>query len=49
MSAGGVLAVGAINVDLVVRVDALPAAGETVVGGDLARFGGGKGANGAVA
>lgn len=44
-----VVAVGAINVDLVVRVETLPSAGETVVGGDLARFGGGKGANGAVA
>ncbi|WP_210495839.1 PfkB family carbohydrate kinase [Patulibacter sp. SYSU D01012] len=44
-----VVAVGAINVDLVVRVPTLPAPGETVVGGDLGRFGGGKGANGAVA
>jgi ribokinase len=36
-------------VDLVVRVDRLPAAGETVGGGRFARHGGGKGANQAVA
>ncbi len=44
-----VAVVGALNVDLVVRVPALPAPGETVLGGDLARHGGGKGANAAVA
>ena len=46
---GRVAVVGSANVDYVVRVPALPAAGETVVGGDLRRFAGGKGANQAVA
>ena len=45
----GVLVVGSLNVDLVVRVARLPAPGETVGGGTFARFGGGKGANAAVA
>lgn len=44
-----VVVVGAVNVDLVVSAPRLPGPGETVVGGDLARFGGGKGANAAVA
>jgi ribokinase len=46
---GHVVVVGAINVDLVTRTERLPGPGETVVGGGLQRFGGGKGANGAVA
>lgn len=46
---GGVVVVGAINVDLVTRAPRLPGPGETVVGDQLRRFGGGKGANGAVA
>ena len=46
---GRVAVVGSANVDYVVRVPVLPAAGETVVGGDLRRFPGGKGANQAVA
>lgn len=46
---GVVLVVGSINVDLVVRVDRLPHAGQTVAGGTLERHGGGKGANQAVA
>jgi ribokinase len=52
MSAPGgpaVVAVGSINVDLLVRTDALPRAGETVLGRRVERFGGGKGANAAVA
>jgi ribokinase len=41
--------VGAINLDLVVAGDRLPGPGETVVGRGPATFGGGKGANAAVA
>jgi ribokinase len=41
--------VGAINVDLVVTSERLPRAGETVVGEGPRSFGGGKGANAAVA
>ncbi|MDE2839659.1 MAG: ribokinase [Chloroflexota bacterium] len=44
-----VLVVGSVNTDLVVPVPRLPQAGETVLGGDLQRIGGGKGANQAVA
>ena len=44
-----VVVVGAVNVDLVVVVPTLPAPGETVVGGGLQTYGGGKGANAAVA
>ncbi|WP_308259433.1 PfkB family carbohydrate kinase [Pseudonocardia sp. H11422] len=46
---GTVVVVGAINVDFVVATDRLPGPGETVVGADLVRHGGGKGANAAVA
>jgi ribokinase len=44
-----VVIVGSVNADLVVAVDSLPARGETVGGGRFARWGGGKGANQAVA
>ncbi len=44
-----VVVVGAINVDLVVAAPRLPGPGETVVGGGLQTYGGGKGANAAVA
>jgi ribokinase len=41
--------VGSLNVDLVARVERLPAAGETVAGRGLRRFAGGKGGNQACA
>ena len=44
-----VVVVGAINVDLVVVAPRLPGPGQTVVGGGLQTYGGGKGANAAVA
>lgn len=44
-----VVVVGAVSVDLVVSAERLPGPGETVVGGSLQRYGGGKGANAAVA
>jgi ribokinase len=43
------LVVGSINVDLVVRVAALPSAGATVLGSDAVRVAGGKGGNQAAA
>ncbi len=44
-----VAVVGSANLDLVVEVDKIPVAGETVLGGDLRLIPGGKGANQAVA
>jgi ribokinase len=44
-----VVVVGSSNTDLVVVCDHLPGPGETVLGGDFQMFGGGKGANQAVA
>ncbi|HXC90453.1 MAG TPA: ribokinase [Stellaceae bacterium] len=44
-----ILVFGSINVDVVVPVPRLPAAGETVLGGDYAVLPGGKGANQALA
>ncbi len=44
-----VVVVGSVNADLVVAVDVLPRPGETVAGGRFSRWGGGKGANQAVA
>jgi ribokinase len=49
VSAGWVIVVGSVNVDLTVRVERLPRAGETVVNGVLSRQGGGKNANQACA
>jgi ribokinase len=46
---GAVLVAGAINTDLVARVAKAPDAGETVTGSSFAVFGGGKGANQAIA
>lgn len=44
-----IVVVGSVNLDIVVTVDRLPVAGETVSGGTLSRFPGGKGANQALA
>jgi len=46
---GRVTVVGALNMDLVVGVPELPRRGQTVLGGNLQRLPGGKGANQAVA
>lgn len=46
---GRLLVFGAVNIDLVVTAPTLPGPGETVVGRDLQRHGGGKGGNAAVA
>lgn len=48
-SLGRMCVVGSINVDIVASVERLPGAGETVLGGELRRDAGGKGANQAVA
>jgi ribokinase len=48
-TAGEVLVVGSINVDVVIRAAQLPAPGQTVTGGVFAQHQGGKGANQAVA
>ena len=44
-----VAVVGSLNGDVVLRVERLPGPGETVLGWDVARYRGGKGANQAVA
>lgn len=44
-----IIVLGSLNIDLVVPVARLPRAGETLIGGDLAFFPGGKGANQACA
>jgi ribokinase len=44
-----VLVVGSVNVDLVVAAPRLPTPGQTVTGGDVARYPGGKGGNQATA
>ncbi|MCG3149672.1 MAG: Ribokinase [Verrucomicrobiae bacterium] len=43
------LVVGSSNTDLVIQCDRLPKPGETLLGGEFARYAGGKGANQAVA
>jgi ribokinase len=49
MSVPKIVVVGSANTDLVVKVPRIPAPGETLLGGDLIRAAGGKGANQAVA
>ncbi len=49
MAQSRVCVVGSINLDLVVQTPTLPTPGETIIGGPFATFGGGKGANQAVA
>jgi ribokinase len=49
VTAGRVIVVGSVNVDLVITTERLPAPGETVIGGRFARHHGGKGGNAAVA
>ena len=49
MSRARILVIGSVNMDVVARVDHMPAPGENVRGSDLAMVPGGKGANQAVA
>ncbi|MEM7142812.1 MAG: ribokinase [Actinomycetota bacterium] len=49
MASPEITVVGSANLDLVVEVEHVPLVGETVLGGDLTRIPGGKGANQAVA
>ena len=45
----GIIVVGSLNMDLVVRAPHMPAPGETIIGSDFRTIPGGKGANQAVA
>jgi len=49
MAKARIVVVGSTNTDLTVLTESLPSPGETVLGGELIRAGGGKGANQAVA
>jgi len=49
MKPPSITVVGSVNLDLVVRCETLPGAGETVLGGTFAKYPGGKGANQALA
>lgn len=44
-----ILVIGSINMDMVIRVPHIPAVGETILAKDIKKFGGGKGANQAIA
>jgi ribokinase len=44
-----IIVVGSSNTDMIVKVDRLPASGETILGGEFSTASGGKGANQAVA
>ena len=48
MSRARIVVVGSSNIDMVVKSDTIPQAGETVLGGDFVMVPGGKGANQAV-
>jgi ribokinase len=49
MTKPSVLVIGSSNTDLIVKAERLPRPGETILGGEFATAGGGKGANQAVA
>jgi ribokinase len=49
MAKPSVLVIGSSNTDLIVKVERIPRPGETILGGEFATAGGGKGANQAVA
>ncbi|HEX2981537.1 MAG TPA: ribokinase [Anaerolineaceae bacterium] len=49
MKVNDVVVIGSLNMDLVVKVPRIPRPGETISGGDLQTFPGGKGANQAAA
>lgn len=49
MSSPKIIVLGSVNTDLVISSARLPTAGETVIGGEFYKAGGGKGANQAVA
>jgi ribokinase len=45
LEAAGIIALGSVNIDLQVRADRWPSAGETLLAGDFLMTGGGKAAN----
>lgn len=49
MAKNSILVIGSFNTDLIIKMERIPQAGETVLGGEFARTPGGKGANQAVA
>ena len=49
MSRNSILVIGSSNTDLIIKMDRIPKAGETVLGGEFSSAAGGKGANQAVA
>ena len=48
MSIHSILVLGSSNTDMIIKVDRIPKAGETILGGEFASAAGGKGANQAV-
>jgi ribokinase len=49
MSGNSILVLGSSNTDMIIKLDRLPKAGETILGGEFVTAAGGKGANQAVA